>query len=142
MKKGIKNIIYVVLTVLVAGVTFSVYQNNTPLTVDLPSLSLEQLQAKEEAVKENTQISAARSRHKKWTACEEDEDCIIIDQDPCGCLIGPKGVTAINVDFMQAYEDKHQNQTTACPEGEPSQEAQCSPDAHPVCKNKVCTIMF
>lgn len=142
MKKGIINIICFAGACLLALGTFIVYQNSQPITVDLPALQEEESVAQNAEKKGHVPAMAARARQKRWVSCETDDDCIIVDKDPCGCLSGPTGVEAINVNYVLEFDKSNQNKTVTCSDGEPSQEAQCSPDAHPVCQNKVCTIVF
>jgi len=142
MKKMITNIIYLVVAVAVCMCTFAVYQNANPIEADVPVVTLAQVHEQEEVTKEKEQISAARARQRRWINCKQDDDCVIIDREPCGCLVGAKGVIAINVNLVTEYEEKYLNKTKACPEEEPFQEGPCSPSAYPICKNKTCTIVF
>ena len=76
-------------------------------------------------------------------ACQADSDCIIVDKDPCGCLVGPQGATAINAAYTLDFNKLQSNLVAkACPEGEPSVERECSPSAQPVCLENVCRIAY
>lgn len=141
MKQGMINIICFALAGFIALGTFVIYQNGKPLEVDLPVLAA-QPPAQEGSGKEQTPEAALRARQKRWASCKADDDCIIVEKDPCGCVAGPTGVTAINVNYALEFDKHNQNKTVSCPEQEPSQEGPCSPEAQPVCQNKVCTIVF
>ena len=100
----------------------------------------EKQEAKQEAQERARRIAKARSVN---FACKADEDCIIVDKDPCGCLVGPKGVVAINASRSLEFTKSLGNVLAkACPDGAPSQEKECSPNARAVCRNKTCKIIY
>ena len=100
--------------------------------------------------KEQTQRSnaAAARRHaeliSKMTACNTNEECVIVDKDPCGCLKGPEGVTAINASYSLEFSklmEKRFALATACP-SVGSTEKECSASARPVCLQNRCKIGY
>ena len=98
MKKLIKSVLCLCGAVLIGMLLSLLMRNSEPLDVEVPVLRAEEITAKEEAQHKAAQASAARAMQKRIFSCSTDEDCIIVDKDPCGCLVGPQGVTAINAD--------------------------------------------
>lgn len=116
------------------------------IPTDMPALSREDVAAnKQNYEKQEAQERARRAAKARSVnfACTADEDCIIVDKDPCGCLVGPKGVVAINASRSLEFTKSLGNVLAkACPDGEPSQEKECSPNARAVCRNKTCKIVY
>ena len=143
MKKNLKDILYFCLAFLVLAAIPFFLMHPAPAIVNLPALSLQELEAQEQAQQKAAQASAQRALERRMFHCETDDDCIIVDKDPCGCLVGPSGVTAINVDYTLQFSQKQtHSMAKTCPDGEPSQEQECSPSARAVCQEKVCKIVY
>lgn len=107
----------------------------------------EELRKKEEEVKKQEIAEAVKrkaAQEDRMYQCKRDDDCIIVDSDPCGCLIGPKGVTAINLDFSFDFasmmEKKYENMKV-CPQ-RAKEEKECSASARPVCRENHCKIIY
>jgi len=145
MKKHIKNIVYACLSVFVIFLIPLFLSKGKPLPADIPVVDIQSmLQQKEQEEKEAkvaAERAAAREAVLRAFQCEVDEDCIIVSRDPCGCLIGPQGVTAVNAASALVFTSQ-EPQTKACPETAPSTEAQCSPTAQAVCWKNKCTIVY
>jgi chemotaxis protein histidine kinase CheA len=111
-------------------------QSNTANYVDSAPLS---------ATPSSSASSAAkpRARMSQFAACTSDEECVLVDNHPCGCLIGPRGKTAINIKYITEFNDKLQltADTFSCPNNEPSSQGACSPSARTVCQQKFCRIV-
>lgn len=115
-----------------------------PIAVDLPEISKEEVVAQEEKEQKKAQVKAVRAKTRKIYACESDEDCIIVDKDPCGCLIGPAGVTAINALYTLEFNSMNLQNVVAktCPDTAPSTEKECSATAQAVCQAQTCKIVY
>ena len=143
MKKLIKNVLCLCGAVLIGMLLSLLLRNSTPLDVEMPSLKAEEITAKEDAQHKAARASTARSMQKRIFSCATDEDCIIVDKDPCGCLVGPQGVTAINADYTIDFNKlQEKNVTKACPEVSPSTAQECSPTARAVCESRTCKIVY
>ena len=119
-------------------------RNSTTLDVEVPVVHAEEITAKEEAQHKAAKESAARAMQRRIFSCAADEDCIIVDKDICGCLIGPKGVTAINLNYtvdFNAMQSKA-SMSKSCPETAPSRKRECSPSARAVCQSRQCKIVY
>lgn len=143
MKKLITN---VCLGVCTAGVVLLIalfLSHDEPIQVDIPRLDAQELTAQKEASEKAEQAAARRARINRVYACSADEDCIIVDKDPCGCAAGPKGVVAINVNFITEFDKLNQTGliTKACPD-EVSTQQECSPAARAVCRARSCKITY
>lgn len=142
MIKKVQNIFYVVGAVILGFITFTMYQQHTPIPIFVPEITMEELDTRAAAAKQTEERVAANTRARKLVACSVDDDCIIVDKDPCGCVRGPQGVMAINVEQVGDFASQTNAVTVNCPDREPSTEAQCSPQARPVCRERVCTIVY
>ncbi len=129
-----------------AGVVFVLIplfiSQDNPIPVSLPELDANKIAEQEAEQKKIAAEQAARAKERRMFACEVDEDCIIVDKDPCGCLVGPEGVTTINAAYTLDFNSKQKMITKACPEGDPSTEAQCSPNAAARCVENQCKIVY
>lgn len=143
MKNKIKEISYACIALLVLLLIPLFLAKKEPIEVSLPTLDLQEATLQEEARERAARQSAKKALLRKIFHCTQDENCIIVEQDPCGCGIGPAGVTAINIgytlDFNRIYS---KNITKACPEGPLSTEKECSPSAKAVCRGNVCKIEY
>lgn len=146
----IKQFLLLLCAFAVIGAIPVVLSRREVIPTDMPALSraeivankqeYEKLEAKQETQERARRIAKARSAN---FACKADEDCIIVDKDPCGCLVGPKGVVAINASRSLEFTKTLGNVLAkACPDGAPSQEKECSPNARAVCRNKTCKIIY
>ena len=99
------------------------------------------------AEEQRQHAAAARKRAEmevRVRQCTADEQCIIVDRDPCGCLKGPEGVTAINSSMTLEFSQLVQAETsgsTVCP-SVGSTEKECSATARAVCRQNACTIVY
>ena len=119
----------------------------SPIEVNFPVVNQDTLGPLEppsqQVSAQSSKAAALKAKMRKIHSCENDEDCIIVDKDPCGCLVGPAGVTAINALYTLDF-DKLQTHTftETCPDAEPSTEQECSASAHAVCQANVCKIVY
>lgn len=116
---------------------------DNPIEVSMPVLTEQQASAQEEAQQKAAQVSAKKAKVRRVFGCQTDDDCIIVDKDPCGCLIGPEGVTAINASYTLEFNKMQSNVLAkACPDRAPSREKECSPLARAVCRENACQIDY
>lgn len=144
MKKTVKNLANVLGAIIIALLVFTFWKKDEPIYVEAPVLKLEELNAKEAALKKEAKEAAAAERARRMYSCKVNEDCIIVDKDICGCLIGPKGVTAINLNYtvdFNAMQSKA-SMSKSCPETAPSRKRECSPSARAVCQSRQCKIVY
>ncbi len=114
-----------------------------PIEISIPVLDQEKIEAQEEKEEQLSRKAAVQAKQRRMISCKVNEDCIIVDKDPCGCLIGPEGVTAINAAYTLDFNKQQAHQLTkTCPEGAPSSEKECSPSAQAVCLNHICKITY
>ena len=99
--------------------------------------------AKKEASAKAEQEAARKVRLNRIYSCQQDEDCLIVDKDPCGCAAGPSGVVAINVNYITDFNALQGSKmlTKACAD-QVSVIKECSPSARAVCKAHVCKIDY
>ncbi len=143
MNKMIKNVVLIACTV---GVVFLIplfLTHDTPIEVDVPYLDATEIAAKKEVAEQADKQAQKEARARRVYMCEADEDCIIVDKDPCGCSVGPKGVVAINVNYITEFNALNSQSmgTKACPDAV-STEKECSSTAQPVCKARKCKITY
>ena len=138
-----KKVFLLVLALAVLALIPVFLKNNQPVFVEVPEINVEEIQAKQEAQQKAAQEAMRRAKQRRMVACETDDECVIVDKDACGCLIGPKSVTAINISAMMEFNNMHKKSGAAkCPNREPSNEAECSITAHAACVNKACKILY
>lgn len=119
------------------------WSNRSVIEISLPGISSSDLSARIEKQQQQARVSATRAKERRVYACEDDEDCIIVDKDPCGCLVGPQGVTAINALFTLEFNQlQKKSLMTPCPDRAPSTERECSSTAQAICVNKTCQISY
>ena len=142
MKKTIQN---ACLLACAAGVVLLIpilFKQATPIVVEIPQITVEELETKKEETAQAQRAARRQAKLNRISSCQVDEDCIIVDKDPCGCAVGPKGVTAINVNYITEFNElNNQPNAKACPDVI-STERECGEDARAVCKAKVCKIVF
>lgn len=143
MKKLIQNIwLLICAGVILVSIPLLLSHNQT-IEVSVPRLTQEELAEKKKAADQAAKAAQRKHRANRMYACKEDDDCIIVDKDPCGCTIGPKGVTAINVNYITDFDALNNTPfgTKTCPDTS-SIEKECSPSAHAVCKSRTCKIAY
>lgn len=137
--------------VLLACVIF--FQHKKPIAVDIPIFTAKEVgeykaQLEQEAQRRQIMMEQARKRSEKenrMLRCSSDDECVIVDSNPCGCLKGPSGVTTINGAFsleFTALMEKKFGIATACPSTPASTEKECSPTAEAVCRENLCKIIY
>lgn len=147
----IKGIFLLLCAVVVAILAFVFYSHRSAIEVQMPLLTNQMVTQREEEMQKEeqrrqTQQEARRRAElgERIVSCQSDDDCIIVDKDPCGCLKGPEGVTAINsamaLEFSRLMTRTFGN-TTSCPSVE-SKEKECSPTAKAVCEQNRCKIVY
>lgn len=116
---------------------------DNPIEISMPVMTEQQAAAQEQAHQKAAQASAKKAKVRRILRCETDDDCIIVDKDPCGCLVGPEGVTAINASYTLEFNKMQSGVLAkACPDSAPSQEKGCSPSAVAVCRENICEIDY
>ncbi len=143
MKKVITNVCLGVCTVAVVLLIALFLSHDVPIQVEIPRLDAQELTAQKEASVKAEREATRKARMNRMYACSADEDCIIVDKDPCGCAAGPKGVVAINVNFITEFNKLNQTGliTKAC-SAEVSTQQECSPAAKAVCWVRRCKISY
>ncbi len=143
MKKKITDIFLLVCTIGVLLLIPVFLTHDSPISVEIPSINSEELAAQKEAAAQAEKIEARKARTRRIYSCEKDEDCIIVDKDPCGCSVGPQGVVAINVNYITDFNALNNTKmmTKACPTTFSTQR-ECSPSALGVCKARTCKIVY
>lgn len=143
MNKMIKNVFLLVCAVGIMCLIPVFLLHDSPIPVDIVRLDARELAAQKEAVAKAEKKARSQARVRKVYACNVNEDCIIVEKDPCGCAIGPRGVTAINVNHTLDFNsiNNQKSITKTCPE-KISREKECSPTARPVCRAKRCSISY
>ena len=144
MNAKIKDIFSLVCAVFLLVLLPFFLARTRPAAVELPQITQEEVSLREEQKQKKAQVAAVRAKTRKIYACETDEDCIIVDKDPCGCLIGPAGVTAINAMYTLEFNNLVLKEVVAktCPGTTPSTEKECGPTAQAVCQAKICKITY
>lgn len=135
--------------VFVLGLSF--LSKGSPIEAQMPLVTTDmvkdQQQQKKAAQEKQQDATAARKRAEieaRLYQCTQNEECIIVDKDPCGCLKGPEGVTAINAAMSLEFSRLMQAQisgSTVCP-SVGSTERECSASARAVCVNNQCRITY
>lgn len=143
MKKIITNVFLLVCTVGVLLLILLFMSHDSPIQVDIPSLSTEELAAQKEEAAKIEREAAQKARVQRVYSCKQDADCIIVDKDPCGCAVGPKGVVAINVNYITDFNvlNREGMGTKTCP-SKVSTIKECSSSARGVCKARTCKIAY
>ncbi len=151
MNTKIKGICLLASAAVVAVFAMSFFSNTETINVSMPVFTqdmVNELQAQKAATQQKrANAQAARERAEtvnKVYSCKINEDCIIVDKDPCGCLRGPEGVTAINAEFSLEFSklmEKEFATAATCP-SEGSTVRECSASAQPVCEENRCRIVW
>ena len=147
----VKNVLLLICASCAILLALSFFSRRKPIEAQMPLVTKQMVaENQEKEQKEQTQRSnaAAARRHAelmtKMTACNTNEECIIVDRDPCGCLKGPQGVTAINASYSLEFSkmmEKRFALATACP-SVGSTEKECSASARPICLQNRCKIGY
>ena len=103
MKSKIRNILTLSFAVVLLLLLPIFLLRVQPIAVNTPVITRAEVVAQEEKQQKEAQATAMRAWMRRLYACEADEDCIIVDKDPCGCLSGPEGVTSINASFSLEF---------------------------------------
>ncbi len=143
MKKIIRNTWLLICSGVILVSIPLLLSHKQPIEVSVPRLTQEELAEKKKEADQAAKAAQRKNRINRVFACTTDEDCIIVDKDPCGCTIGPKGVTAINVNYITDFDALNNTSfgTKTCPDTA-SNEKECSPSAHAVCKKRTCKIAY
>ena len=143
MNSKIRDVVAVICALVLLSSLPTFMARKKPIEVSLPQMNPQEVVAKEELQQKQAQAVALQNKLRRIYACTIDEDCIIVDKDPCGCTIGPKGVVAINVNYILDFNaiNNQKSVTTTCPETT-SRVKECSPTARPVCKAHRCKISY
>lgn len=143
MKKTIQNVWLLICAGIIVVAIPLLLTHNEPIEINLPHLTQEELAEKKKAEDQAVKEAQRRQKTSRMYACTTDDDCIIVDKDPCGCAVGPKGVTAVNANYVADFDSVNNTAFGAktCPD-EVSTEKECSLDARPVCKNRTCKIAY
>lgn len=151
MKYKIKGLFLLVCACGAIWLALSFFGRFERIEASAPMVTAQMVQDYQAQVQEEEQkrqnADAARKRAEmqaRMYRCQEDDECIIVDKDPCGCLSGPEGVTAINsewsLEFSRMVEKQFATATT-CP-SVASVERECSASARPVCQDSRCQIVY
>ena len=151
MNAKIKGLFLLVCTCLVVMLGLSFLSKSDPIEVQMPLVTVDMVkenQAKIQKAKEKKEDAAAARQRAELEAklyqCAQNDECIIVDKDPCGCLKGPEGVTAINSSMALEFSRLMQQEaggSTVCPQVA-STERECSPSARAVCQQNRCQIVY
>ena len=143
MKSKIKATILILCALGALGLIPVFFQNAQPIEVIAPQLNTRELAEKEAQEQKVAAAQDKQMRARRMLRCQTSDDCIIVDKDPCGCLVGPKGVIAINANFTLDFNRLQEKvMAKACPDTLPSEEKECSPSAQAVCENNLCKITY
>ena len=146
-----KGLVLLTCTVGVVLLTLVFFFRPEPIPVSITPVTTQMIAANEikmqEEEKRQQAQQAARQRadleHRLYR-CQSNAECIIVDKDPCGCLRGPQGVTAINsnfsLEFSRLMQERYSN-TQVCPSVASTEEA-CAPTARAVCQANLCKIIY
>ena len=151
MSLRIKEIILLCCAACVVLLTIAFYSRPEKLQADAPLVTQQMVKEYQDKVREATEkrqnAEAARQRAEletRMVQCQSNEECIIVDKDPCGCLTGPEGVTAINSEYSLEFSglvEKDFSEAKTCP-SIGSVERECSASARAVCQEQRCTIIY
>lgn len=143
MNKLLKKIILCVCTGAVLLLIPILYSHDTPIQIEVPHLNEQELAAQEKQQQEEQARAMEDMRKHRVYRCKRNDDCIIVDKDPCGCLVGPKGVVAINAMYTLDFNMlQAKTVTKACPERAARPVRECSPSARAVCVKNLCKITY
>ncbi len=149
--KQIKAILLLICAGAAILLSLAFYSRRNMIEVQMPLVTKNMVAERQaEIEKQEKRRQNAKDARKKaeleerLVSCTVNEDCIIVDKDPCGCLRGPEGVTAINSSMSLEFSSMMEAafaQATSCP-SEGSTERECSASARPVCEQQHCKIVY
>lgn len=151
MSYKIKSLLFFIGAAVALMLAVYFFSKATPIEAQMSVLTKQMVEENQEQIRreEAKRQNAEAARRKaaleaKLYQCTSDEECVIVDKDPCGCLKGPEGVTAINssmsLEFSQMME-KHFSAATTCP-SVGSAERECSATAEAACQHGRCKIVY
>lgn len=151
MRTKVHAVVLLICAGLVMMLALCFFSRVDPIKADVPLVTKENMEEYQTQVhhdqQQREQAALARKRAElavKMHQCQSNDDCIIVDQDPCGCLKGPQGVTSINAAYSLEFSElmaKQFAKTTTCP-SEGSTVRECSASARAACQNKRCKIVY
>ena len=151
MSQKIKGLFLLVCALVVVLLAVFFYSRVEKIEAPAPLVTrsmVDEYQEKLRVASEKRQnAEAARQRAEmelRVVHCETNDECIIVDKDPCGCLSGPEGVTAINSGYSLEFSrlvEKEFSEAKTCP-SIGSTEGECSSSARPVCQENRCKIIY
>lgn len=151
MSHRIQEVLLFICAVVVALLAVSFFMRAVPIQAQAPLLTEQLLNEnraeleQQEQKRQHTQAARRRAELEKHLyQCQANEDCIIVDKNPCGCLKGPNGVTAINSTHVMEFARMMEKQfpsTVSCP-SVGSAERECSATATAVCDRGRCRIAY
>lgn len=143
MKKQIKNLVTLALAAIAVLLIPVFLTHHTPSAVEIAQLDAQEIAEQKEASARAEKKAQQTARIRRMYACQTDEDCVIVDKDPCGCAAGPEGVTAVNVDRITDFQKMNNaNSSVKACATTLSTERECSASAHAVCKANQCKIAY
>jgi len=127
MKKLIQNTCLLVCAGVLAVFMVVVLANISPIEIQMPLLTKEKVEEEMKEAEQAAKVAQRRQRINRIYSCKVDDDCVIVEKDPCGCSVGPQGVIAVNVAYITEFNEMNSNAfgTKTCPE-EVSIEKECS----------------
>ena len=143
MKKAIARVFLLTCTIGVVLLIPLFMSHDSPIPVQIPQLTSEKVSAKKEEADKVEQETARKTKLNRIYSCKQDDDCLIVDKDPCGCAAGPKGVVAINVNYItdfNALNSARMVTKTCSPQVSTIKE--CSPSARAICAASTCKISY
>ena len=151
MNLKVKNIFLLACALIVVLLAFAFFSRADVIEVSAPLVTrqdIEKYQEQQKVAQQHKQQTAEARRKAEMREtvykCETDDECIIVDKHPCGCLNGPEGVTAINATYSFNFltlVEKEYGQATRCGEVA-STERECSATARAVCEENRCRIVY
>ncbi|MBR3603140.1 MAG: hypothetical protein IKL48_00350 [Elusimicrobiaceae bacterium] len=149
--KKVKGVLLLICSIAAILLALTFYSRRSTIEVEMPLLTKsmvdERLKEMEKSEKRRQTAQEAHRRaelEERLISCQTDEDCIIVDKDPCGCLKGPEGVTAINATMTMEFSKMMESlfaKATSCP-SVGSSERECSATARPACVKNSCKIVY
>ena len=151
MNIKIKGIFLLVCSACVILLALLFFSGSQALEVSVPTFDEQMinqfLTQKAAAEQKRFNAQAARERAELQVQiyrCNNNEECVIVDKDPCGCLRGPSGVTAINAEWSLEFSkliEKEFESGISCPSVASTQD-ECSATAKAVCLENRCQIVW
>lgn len=151
MSYKIKSLLFVIGAAAALLLALYFFSKATPLEAQMSLLTMQMVEDNQEQIRreETKRQNAEAARRKaaleaKLYQCSSDDECVIVDKDPCGCLKGPEGVTAINSSMSLEFSRMMEKQfaaATACPSVGLA-ERECSDTARAACRHNRCKIVY